>query len=180
MVPTSGEDEATDQPTSAQTPDTSQSLVVLEIENDMLRRENEKLRKQLDKQKQTFSFSQISSNPDRVQYFTGLPDAATVLFLEALLSKFELQYHSNWTVQIMPLVDQLLLTLMKLKLICGHIDLVTRFNCSTATVTNIFTTIVSALYDILYVGMFENNIPSKAKNQTSLPDCFWSFPKSLG
>ncbi|XP_061589442.1 uncharacterized protein LOC133454733 [Cololabis saira] len=180
MVATSGEDETTVQQTPEQTPEqtpsTSKSFVVLEIENDMLRRENEKLRKQLDKQKQTFSFSQISSNPDRVQYFTGLPDAATVLFLEALLSKFELQYHSDWTVQIMPLIDQLLLTLMKLKLNCGHIDLATRFNCSTATVTNIFTTIVSALYDILYVGMLENNIPSTAKNQTSLPDCFRPFP----
>ncbi|XP_030293373.1 uncharacterized protein LOC115593829 [Sparus aurata] len=180
-TPTSGEEEGIHQLHSAeiataQTPSTSKSLVVLEIENEMLREENEKLKKQLEKQKQTFSFSQIQNNPDRVQYFTGLPDAATVLFLEALLSKFELQYHSDWTVQMMPLVDQLLLTLMKLRLNCGHVDLATRFNCSTATVTNIFTTIISALYDILYVGMLENNIPSTAKNQTSLPDCFRPFP----
>ncbi len=181
MVPTDGEDEGTDElhdadiPT-AQTPSTSKSLAVLEAENDILREENEKLKKQLEKQKQTFSFSQISSDPDRVQYFTGLPDAATVLFLEALLSKFQLQCHSDWTVQIMPLVDQLLLTLMKLKLNCGHIDLATRFNCSTATVSNTFITIISALYDILYVGLFKNNIPSTAKNQMSLPSCFRPFP----
>lgn len=118
------------------------------------------------------SSSQISSCPDRVQYFTRLPDTATVLFLEALLSRFELQYQPHWTVQSMPLVDKLLLTLMKMKLNYGHIDLATRFNCSTATVINIFTTIISALYDILYVGMFENNIPSITKNQTSLSDCF--------
>ncbi|XP_076853658.1 uncharacterized protein LOC143508965 [Brachyhypopomus gauderio] len=118
---------------------------------------------------------QISSHLNKVQYYTGLPDAATVFFLEALLSRFELQYHSDWTVQIMPLIDQLLLTLMKLKLNCGHVDLATRFNCSTATVTNIFTTIICALYDILYVGLLEN-IPSTAKNQTSLPDCFRPFP----
>ena len=179
-TPTSGKEEGIHQLYSAeiataQTPSTSKSLVVLKIENEILREENEKLKKQLEKQKETFSFSQIQNNPDRVQYFTGLPDAATVLFLEALLSKFELQYHSDWTVQMMPLVDQLLLTLMKLRLNCGHVDLATRFNCSTATVTNIFTTIISALYDILYVGMLENNIPSTAKNQTSLPDCFWPF-----
>ncbi|XP_003441398.2 uncharacterized protein LOC100690178 [Oreochromis niloticus] len=154
----------------------SSSLLVLKIENDMLREENEKLKKELEKQKQTFSFSQISDNPEKVQYYTGLPDAATVLFLESLLSKFELKYHSGWTVQMLPIVDQLLLTLMKLKLNCGHVDLATRFNCSTATVTNIFTTIVSALYDILYVGMLEKNIPSRAENQTSLPDCFQPFP----
>uniref|UniRef100_A0A671TH52 THAP-type domain-containing protein n=1 Tax=Sparus aurata TaxID=8175 RepID=A0A671TH52_SPAAU len=128
------------------------------------------------KQKQTFSFSQISSHPDKVNYYTGLPDAATVLFLEALLSKFDLQYHFDWNVQIMPLIDQLLLTLMKLRLNCGILDLATRFNCSRATVTNIFTTISSALYDILYVGMMENNIPSRVKNQTSLPVCFQPFP----
>ncbi|XDV13745.1 hypothetical protein PO909_002088 [Leuciscus waleckii] len=171
MVPSSGEDEGT-----AETPCTSKSLLALEVENDMLREENAQLKKQLEIQKQTFSFSQISSSPDRVQYYTGLPDAATVLFLEALLSKFELQYHSDWTVQMMPLVDQLLLTLMKLRLNCGHVDLATRFNCSTATVTNIFTTLISALYDVLYVGLLENNIPSTAKNQTSLPDCFQPFP----
>ncbi|XP_056107700.1 uncharacterized protein LOC130085767 [Rhinichthys klamathensis goyatoka] len=175
LVPSNGEDEGTDAD-MAETPCTSKSLVALEVENEMLREENEKLKKQLEKQKQIFSFSQISNSPDKVQYFTGLPDVATVLFLEALLSKFELKYHSDWTVQIMPLVDQLLLTLMKLRLNCGHIDLATRFNCSTATVTNIFTTIISALYEILYVGLLENNIPSTGKNQTSLPDCFQPFP----
>ncbi|XP_039527349.1 uncharacterized protein LOC120479133 [Pimephales promelas] len=164
MVPCNGEDEGADADT-VETPCTSKSLVALEVENEMLRAENEQLKKHI------FSFS-----PERVQYFTGLPDVATVLFLESLLSKFELQYHSDWTVQMMPLVDQLLLTLMKLRLNCGHIDLATRFNCSTATVTDIFTSIISALYEILYVGLLENNIPSTTKNQTSLPDCFQPFP----
>uniref|UniRef100_A0AAX7SFJ0 DDE Tnp4 domain-containing protein n=1 Tax=Astatotilapia calliptera TaxID=8154 RepID=A0AAX7SFJ0_ASTCA len=112
--------------------------------------ENEKLKKQVEKQKQTFSFSQISDNPERVQYYTGLPDAASVLFLEALLSRFDLKYHSDWTVQMMPLIDQLFLTLIKLKLNFGHEDLSIRFNCSRGTVI--------------------------AKNQTSLPDCFQPFP----
>ncbi|XP_018515653.1 uncharacterized protein LOC108872457 [Lates calcarifer] len=124
----------------------------------------------------TLSFSQISSDPVKVQYLTGLPDAATVLFLEALLSRFELRYHYDWTVQCVPLVDQLLLTLMRLKLNYRHTDLGIKFNCSKATVVNTFTTIIQALYDILYVGMLENNIPSTAKNQTSLPDCFKPFP----
>lgn len=59
---------------------TPRSDAVLEIENDMLRQENDKLKQELAKQKQTFSFSQISSYPDKVNYYTGLPDAATVLF----------------------------------------------------------------------------------------------------
>ncbi|KAL7383879.1 hypothetical protein ABVT39_019793 [Epinephelus coioides] len=142
MLPATVEDEGRAEPgpshpdIAQQTPSTL-SVLVLEIENEMLRKENDKLKKELEKQKQTFSFSQISSHPDRVNYYTGLPDAATVFFLEALLSKFDLH---------------------------------------RATVSNIFINITSALYDILYVGMMENNIPSRFKNQTSLPDCFRPFP----
>ena len=55
MVPSSGEDEGTDADmVTAETPCTSKSLVALEVENDMLREENDKLKKQLKKQKQTF------------------------------------------------------------------------------------------------------------------------------
>ncbi|XP_029973075.1 uncharacterized protein LOC115406934 [Salarias fasciatus] len=187
-LPASGEDEDsddlkphnTDSASAPEIPRTSAhtlraSVVVLEIENEMLRHENEALKKQLEKQTQSFSFSQISSCPEKVQHFTGLPDAETVLFLEALLSRFELKYHCDW-IPSMPLVDQLLLTLMKLRINPGRIDLATRFNCSKATVTNVFITVVCALYDVLYVGMLENNIPSLTKNETSLPDCFRNFP----
>jgi hypothetical protein len=64
---------------------------------------------------------------------------------------------------------------MKFKLNVGHMDLATRFNCCTATVTNIFTTLCSSLYEILYVGMLET-IPSRSKNALSLPKCFTPFP----
>ncbi|XP_074554593.1 uncharacterized protein LOC141810719 [Halichoeres trimaculatus] len=181
MLPATAEDEGRSEPspghvnTAQQTPSTS-DVLVLQTENDMLRKENEKLKQELEKQKQSFSFSQISSHPDRVNYYTGLPNAATVSFLEALLSKVDLQYHFDWNVQNMPLIDQLLLTLMKLRLNCGVLDLSTRFNCCRATVTNIFITISSALHDILYVGMMANKIPSRLKDRTSLPECFQPFP----
>lgn len=50
IVPNSGEDEGTDKLldadiATAQTPHNSKSLVALEVENDMLREENEKLKK---------------------------------------------------------------------------------------------------------------------------------------
>lgn len=105
---------------------TCSDVLVLKIENDMLKQENDKLKKELENQKQTFSFKQISSHPDKVNYYTGLPDAATVFFLESLLSKYELQYHFDWTVQKLPLIDQLLLTLMKLRINCGVLDLCVR------------------------------------------------------
>uniref|UniRef100_UPI00359029CD uncharacterized protein n=1 Tax=Myxine glutinosa TaxID=7769 RepID=UPI00359029CD len=156
--------------------DAAASTTILQIEKAMLIKENETLKKELERQKQTFSFKQIENDADKVQYYTGLPNVATVRFLEQLLGRFELTYHSTWTVQMLALVDQLLLTHMKLRLNLGNVDLATRFNCSTATVTNIFTTVVGVLYDILYVGMMENNIPSIAKNQKCLPSCFLPFP----
>lgn len=50
MVPADGEDEGTDELhnadiASTQMPSTSKSLVVFEVENDMLREENERLKK---------------------------------------------------------------------------------------------------------------------------------------
>uniref|UniRef100_UPI00358EFD23 uncharacterized protein n=1 Tax=Myxine glutinosa TaxID=7769 RepID=UPI00358EFD23 len=159
--------------------DAAASTTILQIEKVMLIKENETLKKELERQKQTFSFQQIENDADKVQYYTGLPDVATVRFLEQLLGRFELTYHSTWTVQMLALVDQLLLTLMKLRLNLGNLDLATRFNCSTATVTNIFTTVVGTLYDTLHVGMMENNIPSIAKNQKCLPSCFLPFPNCI-
>ena len=65
---------------------------------------------------------------------------------------------------------------MKIRLNLGHLDLATRFDVSTATVTNIFLTIVGALHDVLYVGLMKDNIPSRLKNQKCLPSCFAPFP----
>lgn len=90
-LPTSVQEEGTDEvevhnpdmemPSTSREQYKGSSVLVLKIENYMLRKENDELKKELEKQKQTFSFTQV-------QYFTGLPDAATVLFLEALLYKF--------------------------------------------------------------------------------------------
>ncbi|XP_038046731.1 uncharacterized protein LOC119720936 [Patiria miniata] len=82
----------------------------------------------------------------------------------------------NWVVEKCSLLDQLFITLTKLRLNIGHEDIATRFNCSRPTVSNVFNTIISALYNILYVGMMENNIPSRSKNAMSMPSCFSKFP----
>ena len=151
-------------------------IAALRIENDMLKNEVARLRQELDKAKTTFSFSQIEEKQDLVQYYTGLPDAKTVRYLEEILSTIPLQYHSDWNVSCLPLIDQIFLTLMKLRLNLGHVDLATRFHCSTATVTNIFLTIVSALHDVLFLEVMDKELPSREKNQTGLPACFEPFP----
>ena len=165
-----------DIPTTSENTSSFHQQTSIEVENDILRSENEKLKNEIEHQKQTFSFDQIKNDKDKVTYFTGLPDVETMLFLVNVLKQFSFQYHSDWNVVNISLVDQLLLTLMKLRLNPGHLDLATRFNCSTSTVSNVFITILSALYDIFYVGIMENNIPKRTKNQTSLPKCFLPFP----
>lgn len=76
----------------------------------------------------------------------------------------------------MPLEDQLLLTLMKLKCNLTHIDLGTRFGISKETVRNISTTFISFLHEFLFEGvMGRAGIPTQFKNQGSLPECFCTF-----
>ena len=56
-----------------------------------------------------------------------------------------LSYYYGWNVTILPEQDQLLLTLMKLKL-----DLAEQFRISAKTVSNVFCTYVSALHEIFH------------------------------
>ncbi len=74
----------------------------------------------------------------------------------------------------MPMLDQLFLTLMKLRLNVPNHDIALRFNCSETTVTNIFQTILSALHEVLCCA-FMKTVPSTAKNRACLPECFSSF-----
>lgn len=148
---------------------------VLQIENEMRKKEMVQLKSQLEVRKHIFSFSQIEQDVEKVQYFTGLPDAPAVQFLEDLLNSFDLVYHSGWVVQKIPLREQLLMTLMKLRLNLADLDLATRFNCGTDTVTNVVITIISSLYDTMYVRIMEGNIPSRNTNLIGLPDCFVPF-----
>ena len=90
------------------------------------------------------------------------------------LQRFELQYYSNWRPS-MALQDQLLLTLMKLKLNLRDLDLADRFGISTATVANIFHTLVCALHEIFFEGIMEQGMPSQLKCKGSMPKSFEEF-----
>lgn len=98
-------------------------------------------------------------------------DVFNIIYLTLL--RFPLTYYEGWTVKAIPLVDQLLLTFMKLKLNVPQLDLATRFGISRGTVHNIFLTFVYALHKILYDGMI--NVPSLAKCKACLPQSFEEF-----
>lgn len=95
--------------------------------------------------------------------------------LDQLLQRFRLSYVDGWSPSSMSRTDQLLLTIMKLKMDPPLLDLAERFNTSQSTVNNIFITHVYALHEIVYVGMVQNKIPSLLKCKASMPASFGDF-----
>lgn len=75
----------------------------------------------------------------------------------------------------MAMEDQLLLTLMKLRLNVPMLDLSVRFSVSRTTCANIFTTVICAMHEIFFVGCMKS-VPSQQKTRSNIPDCCKSFP----
>ena len=96
------------------------------------------------------------------------------IFLVNTIKHFNLRYYAGWTVASITLEDQLLLTLMKLRLNSKDLDLAHRFGISTATVSNICHTFVTALYELLFISVLGKGIPSQLKCEGSMPKSFVS------
>jgi DDE superfamily endonuclease/Helix-turn-helix of DDE superfamily endonuclease len=109
----------------------------------------------------------------QMQMYTGLSPKA-VLSLINTLSTLKLNYYCGWQVTSVALEDQVLMTLMKLRLNTPLLDLSVRFHISERTVTNIFKTILFALHKLLFV-ICMNKVPSRRKCSGALPPCFSNF-----
>lgn len=144
---------------------------ILEAENEILKSENGRLKQSVSDMRLTVS----SLNNESIGLYTTLPDKQTFDLVVNMVSRFPIKYHANWNVKIIPIEDQLLLTLMKLRLNTPNLDLAVRFNVSTSTVTNIFLTMIEVLHRVLYKGMMHGKLPSLAKNQMSAPESFKPF-----
>ena len=112
-----------------------------------------------------------------MSFFNGLPDKATFFVLCDLVVRFPLQYYNAWSVNVetLQLSEQLLLTLMKLRLGLKNLHLATHFSISTGTVSNVFVTIISASMTF-YSQELCVTVPSRMKNAQCLPLCFALFP----
>lgn len=108
----------------------------LEAENYFLK-QVEELTKKLNDLTVRFSYEQIKQNE---ALYTGLPTHSLFMVLFETMDKFSLNYYAKWHVKMLPKIDQLLMTLMKLRLNVPHDDLALRFRCSTAIVTNVVMT----------------------------------------
>ncbi|CAH2100887.1 unnamed protein product [Euphydryas editha] len=138
--------------------------------------ENQKLKEVFAKGERRLSFKNIQTDDLLVFQYTGLPTAAHFLVLVELISRFEINYVMGWKVETINIHDQLLCTLMKLRLNLQYFDL--RFKINSTTVQNIFITFRKVLHDILFKGMMDV-IPSREKNTFFLPTCFVPFPNNF-
>lgn len=83
---------------------------------------------------------------------------------------------AGWSVTNVSLENQVLITLMKLRLNLRDLDLADRFCMSRATVSNIVNTIISAMHEIFYRGiMVRMCMPSKLMYKVSMPKSFEDF-----
>lgn len=108
--------------------------------------------------------------------YTSFPSDVFNVLVAMLERMGPFNYYSGWTVQGLSICDQLLLTLMELRLNLRDLDLAERFNISKSTVSNIFNTFVAALHEILFDGILNVvGIPSQLKCKGSLPKSFEDF-----
>ena len=96
------------------------------------------------------------------------------MVLVRCLKRFDINYYSGWAPHI-SLQDQLLITLMKLTMNPKDADLALRFSVSRTTISNIFNTLVTALHELLCVGIVEHIFPSQLKCKSSMPRSFEDF-----
>ncbi|KAK5648114.1 hypothetical protein RI129_003006 [Pyrocoelia pectoralis] len=150
------------------------SVAPLEAENYFLKQELDNATTRLSNLSLRFSFEYIKNNDAHVLMYTGIPTSALYLILYETMEKFSLKYYSKWQVKLLPNIDQMLMTLMKLRLNLPHEDLAMRFNCSTSTVTTIVMTWIYALHEVLF-NQLMSKIPSRKCNQACLSSAFANF-----
>lgn len=90
------------------------------------------------------------------------------------MNKVGVVNQSGWKCTSIDAREQLLITLMKLRLNLKYFDLAQRLNCSTSTISNIVRSWVMALHEVLFVN-FMAEIPSRNKTQSCLPESFSAF-----
>uniref|UniRef100_A0A6P7H661 Uncharacterized protein LOC114346661 n=1 Tax=Diabrotica virgifera virgifera TaxID=50390 RepID=A0A6P7H661_DIAVI len=145
-----------------------------EAELYFLQKNVDEAQERLNKLTISFSFNHIQNDDKLINMYTGMPNKYMFECLYGLFENINLKYYLGWTVGTITKRDQLLLTLMKLRLNLLNLDLAFRFNCSVTTVSNIIYTWIHALHEILFCQLMKH-IPSRTKNKSCMPSCFSTF-----
>lgn len=121
-----------------------------------------------------FSIEHIREDNSKMLLYTSFPYKVFEILVR-IVSRQELNYYAGWRVTSLPIHDQLLMTLMKLRLNLRDLDLAERFEVSHATVSNIINTFVCALHEIFCDGIMTVGLPSQLKCKESMPKSFEKF-----
>uniref|UniRef100_A0A8D8XB18 DDE Tnp4 domain-containing protein n=1 Tax=Cacopsylla melanoneura TaxID=428564 RepID=A0A8D8XB18_9HEMI len=143
------------------------------------------LRKELDElkakkklgEKQIFSFDMICHSDEKVSQYTGLPSKHHFNILLQLILKYKIKYYAEWNVERISPEDQLLCTLVKLRLNLPLFVLSGMFGVVDSTISNIFLTYLSVIHKLLFKGMLKE-IPCRELNRAAAPACFATFPNT--
>lgn len=149
-------------------------IAVVEAENYFLKQEVDTLKNDLENLSLNFSFRHIQNKDHLVSVYTGLLTCDIFLALYSLFENKKLNYFAGWQIVRKPKIDQLLLTLMKLKLNLLNDDLAVRFGISRETVSNIFKTWLFAIHEVLFQQLMED-VPTRNKNKLCMPSSVSSF-----
>ena len=149
------------------------SSTILEIE--VLRKAMKKL--ELEKERlllHPFGFFSLKGDSDCL-FYTGIQMDTFKLLEETCQEVWEyVPKYDGRNVKKLPARDQLLVTLMKLRLNLEYFDLAKRFGVSCATIYRIFRTWLVALHFVVFQTIL-NKVPSRNKTKESLPTCFTNF-----
>jgi hypothetical protein len=150
--------------------------VLIQAEIEELRKRVTELEAKAKYRQKRMVYADIKHNAELLSHYTGLPSSVEFDAVLNLCSRFEINYVKKWRVVELALEEQLLMTLMKLRRNLSHLDLAYRFNVSDSCVSNVITTWIHVLHELLFEAMMVGNgIPSGLKNQSSTPACFSSF-----
>jgi len=121
---------------------------------------------------QPFGFSNIA-NDKMCAYYTGLQIQVFEVIVK-LCSLIKFDYYDNKRVVMLSFKDQIFLTLCKLRTNFAYSDLGWRFGISATTAFRICNTFLPVLHKVVFQSIMDK-VPSRKKNETSLPLSFASF-----
>ena len=150
------------------------SEIILEAELDLAKRELEQQREAAQYQRTHYSASTLTT--DVLHMETGLPTKEVFQIVVSYASRFKdsLSYYAGWRVESIIFEDQILITLMKLRQNYTNLHIAQLFSCSVATISNVVTTFVHVLHNILFDDLM-TTIPSREKNKLCSPSSFSMF-----
>ena len=131
-------------------------------------------KKEFNYQREHYSVKNMDDNVVCME--TGLPNKDIFNIVFGYVQRFAdcINYFAGWKVTSISLEDQIFITLMKIRHNYNNLHLAKLFHSSTATIRNIIVTFIHVLYHLLYENCM-NVVPSREKNQTSLPGSFIYF-----